>query len=47
MGAAHPEGMEEPNLTDAGDIFISAVPDDVAINGAVSFGMIRGATWIT
>lgn len=42
MGARPPEGMEDPNLTDAGGAFISALPGAVAFDSAFSFGLIRG-----
>ena len=42
MGARPPEGMEDPNLTDAGGGFVSAVPGAASIDSAQSFGLIRG-----
>ncbi|MHA3977509.1 3-oxoacid CoA-transferase subunit B [Halovulum sp. GXIMD14794] len=42
MGARPPEGMEDPDLTDAGGGFITAVPGAAAIDSAMSFGLIRG-----
>lgn len=42
LGARPPEGMEEPNLTDAGGGFVSAVPGAASIDSAMSFGLIRG-----
>lgn len=42
MGARPPEGMEDPNLTDAGGAFITALPGAVAFDSAFSFGLIRG-----
>ncbi len=42
MGARPPEGMEDPNLTDAGGAFITALPGAVAFDSAMSFGLIRG-----
>ena len=42
MGSRPPEGMEDPNLTDAGGAFISALPGAVAFDSAFSFGLIRG-----
>jgi len=42
MGARPPEGMEDPNLTDAGGSFVSAVPGAASIDSAQSFGLIRG-----
>jgi len=34
--------MEDPNLTDAGGGFITAVPGAASIDSAMSFGLIRG-----
>ncbi|TYC51728.1 3-oxoacid CoA-transferase subunit B [Rhodobacterales bacterium] len=42
LGARPPEGMEDPDLTDAGGGFITAVPGAASIDSAVSFGLIRG-----
>jgi len=42
MGARPPEGMEDPDLTDAGGGFITAVPGAAAMDSAFSFGLIRG-----
>ncbi|SLN18661.1 3-oxoacid CoA-transferase subunit B [Roseisalinus antarcticus] len=42
MGARPPEGMEDPDLTDAGGGFITAVPGAAAMDSAMSFGLIRG-----
>lgn len=42
MGAAPPEGFEDPNLTDAGGGFVSAVPGAASIDSVMSFGLIRG-----
>ena len=42
MGARPPEGMEDPNLADAGGAFITAIPGAVAFDSAFSFGLIRG-----
>ena len=42
LGARPPEGMEDPDLTDAGGGFITAVPGAAAIDSAMSFGLIRG-----
>ncbi len=42
LGARPPEGMEEPDLTDAGGGFVTAVPGAAAIDSAMSFGLIRG-----
>ena len=41
-GARPPEGMEDPDLTDAGGGFVTAVPGAAAIDSAMSFGLIRG-----
>ena len=42
FGARPPEGMEDPNLTDAGGGFISAIPGAYAFDSATSFALIRG-----
>ncbi|WP_198371679.1 3-oxoacid CoA-transferase subunit B [Roseomonas rosulenta] len=42
FGARPPEGMEDPNLTDAGGGFISAIPGAFAFDSATSFALIRG-----
>ncbi len=42
FGARPPEGMEDPNLTDAGGGFISALPGAFAFDSATSFALIRG-----
>lgn len=42
LGARPPEGMEDPNLTDAGGGFVTAVPGAASIDSATSFGIIRG-----
>jgi acetate CoA/acetoacetate CoA-transferase beta subunit len=42
FGAPPPEGMEDPNLTDAGGGFISALPGACSFDSATSFGFIRG-----
>ena len=42
LGARPPEGMEDPNLTDAGGTFVTAVPGAASIDSAMSFGLIRG-----
>lgn len=34
--------MEDPNLTDAGGGFVSAVPGAASMDSAMSFGLIRG-----
>lgn len=42
LGSRPPEGMEDPDLTDAGGGFVSAVPGAASIDSAMSFGLIRG-----
>ncbi len=42
FGAPPPEGMEDPNLTDAGGGYISALPGAVSFDSAFSFMLIRG-----
>jgi acetate CoA/acetoacetate CoA-transferase beta subunit len=42
FGAPPPEGMEDPNLTDAGGGYISALPGAVSFDSLVSFALIRG-----
>ena len=42
LGARPPEGMEDPDLTDAGGAFVTAVPGAASIDSAMSFGLIRG-----
>jgi acetate CoA/acetoacetate CoA-transferase beta subunit len=42
FGAPPPEGMEDPNLTDAGGGFISALPGACSFDSAMSFALIRG-----
>jgi acetate CoA/acetoacetate CoA-transferase beta subunit len=42
MGPVPDEGMEEPDLTDAGGGFVSALPGATSIDSAMSFGLIRG-----
>ena len=42
LGSRPPEGMEDPNLTDAGGGFVTAVPGAASIDSAMSFGLIRG-----
>jgi acetate CoA/acetoacetate CoA-transferase beta subunit len=42
FGAPPPEGMEDPNLTDAGGGFISALPGAASFDSATSFALIRG-----
>jgi acetate CoA/acetoacetate CoA-transferase beta subunit len=42
LGARPPEGMEDPDLTDAGGGFVMAMPGAASIDSAMSFGLIRG-----
>ena len=42
LGAPPPEGMEDPNLTDAGGGFISALPGAASFDSGISFALIRG-----
>jgi len=42
FGAPPPEGMEDPNLTDAGGGFITALPGSASFDSGVSFALIRG-----
>jgi acetate CoA/acetoacetate CoA-transferase beta subunit len=42
MGARPPEGMEDPELTDAGGSFVTAVPGAATVDSTLSFGLIRG-----
>ena len=42
MGPVPEEGMEEPDLTDAGGGFVTALPGAASIDSALSFGLIRG-----
>ena len=42
FGAAPPDGMEDPHLTDAGGGFISAAPGAISFDSAMSFALIRG-----
>ncbi|MFN3644704.1 MAG: 3-oxoacid CoA-transferase subunit B [Gemmobacter sp.] len=42
LGSRPPEGMEDPDLTDAGGGFVTAVPGAATIDSAMSFGIIRG-----
>jgi len=42
FGAPPPEGMEDPNLTDAAGGFISALPGAFSFDSATSFVLIRG-----
>jgi len=42
LSSRPPEGMEDPDLTDAGGGFVTAVPGAASIDSAMSFGLIRG-----
>ena len=42
FGARPPEGMEDPDLTDAGGGFVGAVPGACSFDSAMSFALIRG-----
>ena len=42
LGPRPPEGMEDPDLTDAGGGFVTAMPGAASIDSAMSFGIIRG-----
>jgi acetate CoA/acetoacetate CoA-transferase beta subunit len=42
FGAPPPNGMEDPNLTDAGGGYISALPGAVSFDSGISFALIRG-----
>ena len=42
LGPRPPEGMEDPDLTDAGGGFVTAMPGAASIDSAMSFGLIRG-----
>jgi acetate CoA/acetoacetate CoA-transferase beta subunit len=42
FGARPPEGMEDPDLTDAGGGFVGAVPGACSFDSATSFALIRG-----
>lgn len=42
LGSRPQEGMEDPDLTDAGGGFVTAVPGAASIDSAMSFGLIRG-----
>jgi acetate CoA/acetoacetate CoA-transferase beta subunit len=42
VGPPPPQGMENPNLVDAGGGFITAIPGAASFDSAFSFGLIRG-----
>ncbi len=42
FGARPPEGMEDPDLVDAGGGFVGAVPGACSLDSATSFALIRG-----
>ena len=42
LGPRPPEGMEDPDLTDAGGGFVTAMPGAASIDSAMSFALIRG-----
>ena len=42
LGSSPPEGMEDPDLTDAGGGFVTAVPGAASLDSAMRFGLIRG-----
>ncbi|EWY40254.1 succinyl-CoA:3-ketoacid-CoA transferase [Skermanella stibiiresistens SB22] len=42
MGPVPPDGMEDPDLTDAGGSFVTALSGAAAFDSAMSFGLIRG-----
>jgi acetate CoA/acetoacetate CoA-transferase beta subunit len=42
FGAPPPHGMEDPNLTDAGGGFITALPGSASFDSGTSFSLIRG-----
>jgi acetate CoA/acetoacetate CoA-transferase beta subunit len=42
LGPRPAEGMEAPDLTDAGGGFITAMPGAASIDSSMSFGLIRG-----
>jgi acetate CoA/acetoacetate CoA-transferase beta subunit len=42
LGVRPPEGMEDPDLTDAGGGFVTAIPGAARVDSALSFGLIRG-----
>src|SRR3954462_7508428 len=42
MGPVPPDGMEDPDLTDAGGSFVTALPGAASFDSAMSFGLIPG-----
>jgi acetate CoA/acetoacetate CoA-transferase beta subunit len=42
IGPPPPEGMEDPNLVDAGGGFVSAFPGAASLDSTATFGLIRG-----
>lgn len=42
LAARPPDGMDDPDLTDAGGNTVSAIPGAATIDSAYSFGLIRG-----
>jgi len=42
LGPRPPEGMEDPDLTDAGGGFVTAMPGAASLDSAMSLGLIRG-----
>lgn len=42
FGAPPPNGMEDPNLTDAAGGYISALPGAISFDSSTSFALIRG-----
>ncbi len=42
VGAPPPPGMENPDLIDAGDEYVTAVPGACSLDSTVTFGLIRG-----
>jgi acetate CoA/acetoacetate CoA-transferase beta subunit len=42
LGHRPPEGMEDPELIDAGGGFVMAVPGAASVDSSISFGLIRG-----
>jgi acetate CoA/acetoacetate CoA-transferase beta subunit len=42
VGPRPPQGMENPNLVDAGGGFITAIPGAASFDSTFSFGLIRG-----